>query len=46
MVSNVRDSCAVWNCRVNDPEGEIIGPHGDIRRLTELIGTGIRDSMV
>ena len=38
MASNVSDSCAVWNCHIHDPEGDVVGPHGDIRRLADLLG--------
>lgn len=38
MASNVSDSCAVWNCHIHDPEGDVVGSHGDIRRLTDLLG--------
>lgn len=38
MVSNVSDSTAVWNCRVHDKDGSIIGPHGNIERLRPLLG--------
>jgi hypothetical protein len=38
MASNIADTCAVWNCRVNDPEGDIVGLHGNIERLRSLLG--------
>jgi hypothetical protein len=38
MASNIADTCAVWNCRVNDPEGDIVGVHGNIERLRSLLG--------
>jgi hypothetical protein len=38
MVSNESDSCAIWNCRVHDPRGDIIGPHGNLERMRPLLG--------
>ena len=38
MASNVSDSCAVWNCHISDPEGDVVGSHGDVRRLNNLLG--------
>jgi hypothetical protein len=38
MASNIADTCAVWNCRVDDPEGDIVGVHGNIERLRPLLG--------
>ena len=42
MASNVAGTTAVWNCRVLDPHGEVIGPHGDIERLRPLVGPPAR----
>jgi hypothetical protein len=38
MASTIADTCAVWNCRVNDTKGDIIGVHGNIERLRPLLG--------
>lgn len=38
MASNIADTCAVWNCRVNDRDGDIIGCHGNIERLRPILG--------
>mmetsp|Transcript_24845 Transcript_24845/g.42056 ORF Transcript_24845/g.42056 Transcript_24845/m.42056 type:complete len:468 (+) Transcript_24845:53-1456(+) len=38
MASNVDDSCAVWNCHVIDPEGDVVGRMGDVRRLRDILG--------
>ena len=38
MASNVADTTAVWNCTINDEEGEFIGAHGDIEHFRELLG--------
>ena len=38
MASNVTGSCAVWNCRIRDQSGDIIGSHGNIERLRRLLG--------
>ena len=38
MASNVANTTAVWNCRINDEQGEFIGAHGDIEPLRELLG--------
>ena len=39
MVSNMANTCAVWNCKVRDYDGSIIGTHGDIERLRPVLGT-------
>lgn len=39
MASNISNSCAVWNCHVHDPSGDVIGLHGDIRHLQDLLGS-------
>eukprot|EP01040_Poterioochromonas_malhamensis_P003858 gene3858-4121_t len=38
LASNVSDSTAVWNCRVHDTFGDIIGPHGSLERMREVLG--------
>jgi len=38
MVSNMANTCAVWNSKVRDYDGSIIGPHGNIERLRPLLG--------
>ena len=38
MASNVAGTTAVWNCHINDEEGEFIGVHGDIEHLREALG--------
>ena len=42
MVSNVANTTAVWNMHVNDPSGNVIGPHGDIERCRGLLGPPTR----
>lgn len=39
MVSNMANTCAVWNCKVRDYDGSIIGMHGDIERLRPVLGS-------
>ena len=38
MCSNVDNSTAVWNQYINDRNGEIIGPHGDLEHVRHLLG--------
>jgi hypothetical protein len=38
MASNVADSTAVWNTKLNDPFGDIVGLHGNIERLRAVLG--------
>ena len=38
MVSNLANTCAVWNCMVRDNDGSIVGSHGEIERLRPLLG--------
>ena len=38
MCSNVDNSTAVWNHYINDHNGEIIGPHGDMEHVRHLLG--------
>ena len=38
LASNVSDTTAVWNCHINNEDGRMIGPHGDIERLRYLLG--------
>ena len=38
MASNVSDSCAIWNAKIHDTDGTIIGPHGDIEKMRSLLG--------
>lgn len=38
LASNTADSTAVWNCRVHDTFGDIIGPHGSLERLRDVLG--------
>ena len=38
MCSNEDNSCAVWNSLIHDPNGDIIGAHGNIERLRPLLG--------
>lgn len=39
MASNVAGTTAVWNCHINDEDGEFIGAHGDIEHMREALGT-------
>lgn len=36
--SNIANTTAVWNCKIRDDHGDIIGPHGSIERLRHLLG--------
>eukprot|EP01040_Poterioochromonas_malhamensis_P013469 gene13469-14814_t len=38
LASNVAHSTAVWNCRVHDTFGDIIGPHGSLERIKNVLG--------
>ena len=38
MASNVDESCAVWNATLCDPDGDVVGKLGDVRRLKGLLG--------
>jgi len=38
MTSNIAGTTAVWNCRINDEDGDFIGAHGDIEHLRDAIG--------
>lgn len=38
IASNVSDTTAVWNTRIHDTFGDIIGPHGSLERMRELLG--------
>jgi hypothetical protein len=38
MASNVANTTAVWNCHINNAEGGMVGPHGDIEHLRPLLG--------
>eukprot|EP01040_Poterioochromonas_malhamensis_P010762 gene10762-11730_t len=38
IASNVSDTTAVWNCRIHDTFGDIIGPHGSLERMRGLLG--------
>ena len=42
MASNVSGTTAVWNASVNNPDGSIIGAHGNIERLRPLLGPPAR----
>ncbi|KAH8071422.1 hypothetical protein JL721_4400 [Aureococcus anophagefferens] len=37
MASSVDDTCRLWNCRVRDDQGDIVGPGGDCERLRPLL---------
>jgi len=37
MASNISDSCAVWEVKINKP-AEIVGPGGDIEHLRDFLG--------
>jgi hypothetical protein len=37
MASSVDDTCRLWNCRVRDDSGDIVGPGGDCERLRPLL---------
>jgi len=37
MASNIADTTAVWNCTINDEDGEFIGAHGDIEHFRALL---------
>lgn len=41
MASNVAGTTAVWNCHINDEDGEFIGAHGDIEHMREALGMHI-----
>lgn len=38
MASNTRMSTAVWNCRVHDTFGDVVGPLGSLERCRDLLG--------
>lgn len=38
MASNVSASTAIWNCKIVDRDGSIIGAHGNIERMRSLLG--------
>ena len=38
LASNVSRSTAVWNSRIHDTFGDIIGPHGSLERMRDLLG--------
>ena len=38
IASNVSGTTAVWNCRVHDTFGDIIGPHGSLERCRDVLG--------
>eukprot|EP01040_Poterioochromonas_malhamensis_P013278 gene13278-14585_t len=38
LASNVSNSTAVWNSRIHDTFGDIIGPHGSLERMRDLLG--------
>lgn len=38
IASNVSDTTAVWNSRIHDTFGDIIGPHGSLERMREFLG--------
>ena len=38
MASNVDESCAVWKATLCDPDGDVVGKLGDVRRLKGLLG--------
>jgi hypothetical protein len=38
MASNTASSCAIWDCKIIDGDGSIIGPHGNIERMRDLLG--------
>lgn len=38
LSSNISDSTAVWNSRIHDTFGDIIGPHGSLERMRDLLG--------
>ena len=37
MASSVADTTRLWNCRIRDERGDIVGPAGDIERLRPLL---------
>jgi len=39
MASNVKSSCNVWQALIRDP-GLVVGPHGDLEHLREVLGRG------
>lgn len=38
LASNTTDSTAVWNCRIHDTFGDIIGPNGSLERMRDFLG--------
>lgn len=38
IASNVADTTAVWNARIHDTYGDIVGPYGGIERLRDVLG--------
>lgn len=38
LASNTADSTAVWNCRIHDTFGDIIGPNGSLERMRDFLG--------
>jgi hypothetical protein len=39
LASNVQHTTAIWNTRVHDTFGDIIGSHGSLERCREMLGT-------
>lgn len=40
--SNLANTTAVWNCKIRDDHGDIIGPHGSIERIRDILGPPTR----
>eukprot|EP01040_Poterioochromonas_malhamensis_P004326 gene4326-4638_t len=38
LASNVSDTTAIWNTRIHDTFGDVIGPHGSLERMRSLLG--------
>lgn len=42
MASTVADSTRIYNCRVLDTQGDVIGPHGDVERLRAVLDEDVK----
>lgn len=38
ICSNISDSTAIWKCRIHDTFGDIIGAHGSLERMRDILG--------
>jgi hypothetical protein len=43
LASNIANTTAIWNCRVRNDGGDIVGPHGSIERCRSLLGPATRN---